>query len=136
MTENKHYFDKQHKDYQQEHQQHHNEVDHYNYNNNYYNNPNGAGRALTECDQQLLKEAYCDNIGTMTGAAAKLLESAFDGGLTVDELVMAIEETGLAPRPSAYYLKAILENWARNGVTVSKMRHQIKVNRAMKWWKD
>lgn len=136
MTENKHYFDKQHKDYQQEHQQHHNEVDHYNYNNNYYNNPNGAGRALTECDQQLLKEAYCDNIGTMTGAAAKLLESAFDSGLTVDELVMAIEETGLAPRPSAYYLKAILENWARNGVTVSKMRHQIKVNRAMKWWKD
>ena len=133
MTENKHYFDKQHKDYQQEHQQHHNEVDHYNY---YYNNPNGAGRALTECDQQLLKEAYCDNIGTMTGAAAKLLENAFDGGLTVDELVMAIEETGLAPRPSAYYLKAILENWARNGVTVSKMRHQIKVNRAMKWWKD
>lgn len=136
MKENKHYFDKQHKDYQQEHQQHHNEVDHYNYNNNYYNNPNGAGRALTECDQQLLKEAYCDNIGTMTGAAAKLLENAFDGGLTVDELVMAIEETGLAPRPSAYYLKAILENWARNGVTVSKMRHQIKVNRAMKWWKD
>ena len=136
MTENKHYFDKQHKDYQQEHQQHHNEVDHYNYNNNYYNYPNGAGRALTECDQQLLKEAYCDNIGTMTGAAAKLLESAFDSGLTVDELVMAIEETGLAPRPSAYYLKAILENWARNGVTVSKMRHQIKVNRAMKWWKD
>ena len=136
MTENKHYFDKQHKDYQQEHQQHHNEVDHYNYNNNYYNNPNGAGRALTECDQQLLKEAYCDNTGTMTGAAAKLLESAFDSGLTVDELVMAIEETGLAPRPSAYYLKAILENWARNGVTVSKMRHQIKVNRAMKWWKD
>lgn len=136
MTENKHYFDKQHKDYQQEHQQHHNEVDHYNYNNNYYNNPNGAGRALTECDQQLLKEAYCDNIGTMTGAAAKLLESAFDSGLSVDELVMAIEETGLAPRPSAYYLKAILENWARNGVTVSKMRHQIKVNRAMKWWKD
>ena len=136
MTENKHYFDKQYKDYQQEHQQHHNEVDHYNYNNNYYNNPNGAGRALTECDQQLLKEAYCDNIGTMTGAAAKLLERAFDSGLSVDELVMAIEETGLAPRPSAYYLKAILENWARNGVTVSKMRHQIKVNRAMKWWKD
>lgn len=135
MTENKHYFDKQHKDYQQEHQQHHNEVDHYNYNNNYYNNPNGAGRALTECDQQLLKEAYCDNIGTMTGAAAKLLESAFDSGLSVDELVMAIEETGLAPRPSAYYLKAILENWARNGVTVSKMRHQIKANRATKWWK-
>ena len=136
MTENKHYFDKQYKDYQQGHQQHHNEVDHYNYNNNYYNNPNGAGRALTECDQQLLKEAYCDNIGTMTGAAAKLLERAFDSGLSVDELVMAIEETGLAPRPSAYYLKAILENWARNGVTVSKMRHQIKVNRAMKWWKD
>ena len=135
MTENTHYFDKQHKDYQQEHQQHHNEVDHYNYNNNYYNNPNGAGRALTECDQQLLKEAYCDNIGTMTGAAAKLLESAFDSGLSVDELVMAIEETGLAPRPSAYYLKAILENWARNGVTVSKMRHQIKANRATKWWK-
>lgn len=136
MTENRQNHDQQEQHYQRYQQKNHNEVDHYNYNNNYYNNPNGAGRALTECDQQLLKEAYCDNIGTMTGAAAKLLENAFDGGLTVDELVMAIEETGLAPRPSAYYLKAILENWARNGVTVSKMRHQIKANRAMKWWKD
>lgn len=136
MTENRQNHDQQEQHYQRYQQKNHNEVDYYNYNNNYYNNPNGAGRALTECDQQLLKEAYCDNIGTMTGAAAKLLENAFDGGLTVDELVMAIEETGLAPRPSAYYLKAILENWARNGVTVSKMRHQIKANRAMKWWKD
>ena len=129
MTENRQNHDQQEQHYQRYQQKNHNEVDHYNYNNYYYNNPNGAGRALTECDQQLLKEAYCDNIGTMTGAAAKLLENAFDGGLTVDELVMAIEETGLAPRPSAYYLKAILENWARNGVTVSKMRHQIKANR-------
>lgn len=136
MTENRQNHDQQEQQYQRYQQKHHNEVDHYNYNNNYYNNPNGAGRALTECDQQLLKEAYCDNIGTMTGAAAKLLENAFDGGLTVDELVMAIEETGLAPRPSAYYLKAILENWVANGVTISKLRHQVKANRGMKWWKD
>lgn len=131
MTENRHYCDQQNKDYQQDY---HNEVDHHDYNNN-YNYIHGAGRALQKCDQQLLLEAYNDNIGEMTGAAAKLLERAFDSGLTVDELVMAIEETGLAPRPSAYYLKAILENWARNGVTVSKMRHQIKANRAIKWWK-
>lgn len=132
MTENRHYRDQQNKDYQQDY---HNEVDHHDYNNNNYNYIHGAGRALQKCDQQLLLEAYNDNIGEMTGAAAKLLERAFDSGLSVDELVMAIEETGLAPRPSAYYLKAILENWARNGVTVSKMRHQIKANRAIKWWK-
>lgn len=135
MTENGHNHDQQEQQYHRYQQKHHNGVDHYNYNNNYYNNPNGAGRALTECDQQLLKEAYCDNIGTMTGAAAKLLERAFDGGLEVDELVMAIEETGLAPRPSAYYLKAILENWVKNGVTVSRLRHQIKSNKGTKWWK-
>ena len=74
MTENRQNHDQQEQQYHRYQQKHHNEVDHYNYNNNYYNNPNGAGRALTECDQQLLKEAYCDNIGTMTGAAAKLLD--------------------------------------------------------------
>ena len=108
----------------------------------YYNNniTHGAGRVLQKKvlmpdEQDLIREAYVDNIGEMTGAAAKLIETAYSSGLTAEEIVMAIEDTGLAPRPSAFYLKKILENWAENGVTVSRLRHEVKANEGRKWWK-
>ena len=111
---------------------HQNQKDYYYYNN--YNNIHGAGRVLTPDDCELLREAYKDNIGPMTAAPAHILEDAFSAGLEVDELLMAIEETGLASRPSAYYLRAILRNWAQNGVTVSRTRNLVRANRATKWW--
>ena len=125
----------------QQYKQDHIEEDHHN--NNYYNNPNGAGRALPEIPEhgptegQLasIREAYEDNIGPMTKAAADLVEMALSHGLTVPEVLMAIDETGMAPRPTAWYLKAILENWVISGVTVSKVRHEVKRNKGLKWWR-
>ena len=106
----------------------------YNYNNNYIDT--GAGRVWLPEEGERIKEAYCDNISDrMTQAAASLIEKAYQAGLTVDEIIMAIEETGLAPSPSPYYLKAILSNWAENGVTVSRLRHYVAANKANPWWK-
>ena len=121
-------------------QNHRLQQEHHDY--NYYNNniAPGTGRVaekevLLPADYEAIREAYTDNIGPMTGAAAKLIEKALDGGLKVEEVIMAIEETGLAPRPSAYYLKAILENWVECGVTVSRLRHEVRVNSGQKWWR-
>lgn len=104
--------------------------------NNYYYNIHGTGRFLTAEDGQRIKEAYIDNISDhMTGAVANLITNAHSKGLTVDEIIMAIEETGFAPHPSPAYLRRILENWAENGVTVSKIKHLVSANRALPWWK-
>ena len=124
--------------YHQEHYYEDQQQNHDDYNNNNYNIAPGAGRVprlMLPEDMEMIRDAYLDNIGPMTGAVAKLIETAIDHGLTAKEVVMAIEETGLAPRPSAYYLKAILENWAQNGVTVSKLRREVQANSARKWWK-
>lgn len=112
-----------------------------NHNNNYISN--GAGRVqpgrpvrATPADFERIRETYADNIGTMTAAIGRMIERALDHGLTVDEICMAIEETGFAPRPTAWYLRAILEAWAENGVTISKIRHQVKANAGTRWWRD
>lgn len=114
-------------------------TDHHHHDNNYYNNNNynnGAGRALLPADLEQIRDSYVDNIGPLTGAVASLIEDAFyKGMLELEEILMAIEETGLAPHPSPYYLRAILKNWAENGVTVSRLHHEIKKNNGMKWWK-
>lgn len=78
-----------------------------NYNN--YNIPHGTGRFLSPEQCESIRQAYVDNISdTMTGAVARMIEDAFKHGLEADEIVMAIEETGFAPRPSPWYLKKIL----------------------------
>lgn len=110
-----------------------NEQDHQ---HNDYNKAHAAGRFMTPEDCECIKDAYLANIAdSMTGAVAHMIEQAFEKGLTASEIVMAIEETGFAPRPSPYYLKAILERWAEYGVTVSKIRHLSRMNHAEPWWK-
>lgn len=103
---------------------------------NYYYNTHTSGRFLTPENGEAIKTAYLENISdTMTGAVAHMIEDAFKNGLEAAEIVMAIEETGFAPRPSPAYLRKILENWVTNGVTVSKIRHEVQSNRGQPWWK-
>ena len=104
--------------------------------NNYYYNTHATGRFISPEQGEEIKNAYMENISdTMTGAVARMIEDAFKNGLEANEIVMAIEETGFAPRPSPAYLRRILENWVTNGVTVSKIRHEVKANKALPWWK-
>lgn len=114
-----------------EQQKHHQD----NYNNYYYNNT-VPGVSLTAEDGERIKEAYLDNISDrMTGAVANMITNAINKGLTVNEIIMAIEETGFAPQPSPAYLRRILENWAESGVTFSKILHAHHINKALPWWK-
>ena len=106
--------------------------------NNYYNNnyTHGAGRFLSPERCEAIKMAYVENISDrVPGAVAHMIERAFASGLEADEIVMAIEETGFAPQPSPWYLKKILENWVTYGVTMSRIRHEQKINQGVPWWK-
>lgn len=107
------------------------------YKTDYYNNNilHGSGRVLSAEDKEILRECYNDNIGEMTGAAAGVIERAFLAGIDVCDIIMAIEDTGLAPRPSGYYLKRILDRWIETGVTVSRARDKVKSNNSRKWWR-
>ena len=83
-----------------------------------------------------IAEAYKANINDMiTQAAAWIIEEALKNGMEPDTVILAIEETGLASRPSPYYLRAILHNWAENGVVVSRTREKITTTQCRPWWK-
>lgn len=104
--------------------------------NNYNNIHTEPGVLFTCEDLERIKDAYVDNISDrLTGAIAAMIEKAMHAGLTADEIIMAIEETGFAPYPSPRYLQKILENWAMNGVTVSRILHEVSANKASPWWK-
>lgn len=108
--------------------------EHQNHDNNNYNH--ASGRFMTPENCEAILTAYQENINeTMPGAVAHMIEDAYKHGLEADEIVMAIEETGFAPKPSPWYLRKILENWVTNGVTVSKLRHEIKANKGLPWWR-
>ena len=99
---------------------------------------------LQENDKQLpprevmeqIAEAYRANINPMISkAAAGIIERALTAGMEPATVILAIEETGMASRPSPYYLSAVLRNWAQNGVVVSRARDiGVKTTEARPWW--
>ena len=114
-------------------------TDHYYYNN--YNRDTQPGvRVLSREEGETILAAYLENVNEngMTGAVAAEIEKAYEAGLSVEEIVMACEETGFAPRPSPAYLRTILRSWAFSGVTVVKNpigNTNVRINKAVPWWK-
>ena len=83
-----------------------------------------------------IAEAYKANIGPMiTQAAAIVIENALKAGMEPSTVMWAIEETGLAARPSPYYLRAVLRNWAEYGVAASHVREDWKRTNGMPLWR-
>ena len=115
----------------------------YTYNDNYYYNNNTITTRSRACSElpgdeamEKIAEAYKANIGPMiTQAAALVIENALKAGMEPATVIWAIEETGLASRPSPYYLRAVLRNWAEWGVVSSRVREDWKRTNGMPWWK-
>ena len=84
-----------------------------------------------------IAEAYRANVSPMISkAAAGIIERALTAGMEPATVILAIEETGMASRPSPYYLSAVLRNWAEYGVVTSRAREiGVKVTDARPWWK-
>ena len=114
----------------------------YQYNDNYYYN-NIITTRTQACSElpgdevmEKIAEAYKANIGPMiTQAAATVIENALKTGMEPSTVIWAIEETGLAARPSPYYLRAVLRNWAEWGVASSRVREDWKRTNGMPWWR-
>ena len=107
----------------------------------YYNNNNSrvrareAGRLPGTEIMQLIADAYRANVAKeITRAAARIIEDALTHGMEPDTVILAIEETGLASRPSPYYMRAVLRNWAEHGVVVSRTTDEIRTTAARPWW--
>lgn len=83
-----------------------------------------------------IADAYRMNINKMISkAAAGIIERALAAGMEPATVILAIEETGMASKPSPYYLSAVLRNWAENGVVVSRARDiGVKTTEARPWW--
>ena len=113
--------------------------------NNYYNNTT-RGRACSDQPAEMpgreimdqIAEAYRQNINPMiSGVAAQMIEQALKSGMEPGTVILAIEETGMASRPSPYYLAAILKRWAESGVVVSRSRggFDVSTTAARPWWR-
>ena len=128
-------------------QQQDNQKEQYNENNYYYNNYNNITRSRacsSETTDELpgneimekIAEAYRANINQVISmAAAGVIEEALRHGMEPATVILAIEETGLASRPSPYYLRAVLRNWAEWGVITCRAREKSGTTDARPWWR-
>ena len=86
----------------------------------------------------MIVAAYQANISEWISASvAHIIEDALRHGMEPATVILAIQETGMAPRPSPYYLAAVLRNWAENGVVLSKSSgyHKVSTTKAKPWWR-
>ena len=122
---------------QEKRDQQYHEKDYY-YNNNYYyhTDPGVFVNELPGAEiMEKIAEAYRANISpTITQAAALVIENALRSGMEPATVILGIEETGLASRPSPYYLRAVLRNWAERGVVTSRTREKWQTTEAKPWW--
>lgn len=110
----------------------------YYYNNNYKTRSRACSELPGEEIMLRIAEEYRGNISDrITNVAASVIEEALRNGMEPNTVILAIRETGMASRPSPYYLKAVLRRWAETGVVVSRCSQNtdIYTTQARKWWR-
>ena len=103
----------------------HKKDNNYNNNNNRHTEP---GVCISAEDGERIAHAYLGAIGPLNAFTARMIEDAIKQGLTVDNILAAIEQTAFAPRPSPAYLRAILRSWAAHGVSTPRRQPSAS------WW--
>lgn len=107
----------------------------------------GAGRVQpTATEMEEIRQGYVDAIGPINATKARDIETAMEAGVQASAILDAIEQTGLAPRPSHYYLRAILRRYAAEGITTTedaeRSRGDFRTRRAAagrdraEWWQN
>lgn len=118
-------------DYQEKDKKENNKENNYNYyNNNYNNRHTEPGVSINREAGERIVQAFTQAVGPMNYYLAQEIESAIRQGLTVANVLEAIQITSFAPRPSAAYLRAVLRNWIRDGVSHRRQPQQSS------WWKQ
>ena len=63
-----------------------------------------------------IRQTYVDVLGALNCVKAHDIEEAINQGLQPSAILDAIEQTALAPRPTHYYLRAVLRRYATWGI--------------------
>ena len=77
----------------------------------------GQDGIITPDDLMAIRDAYVTYIGQpMTAMVAHEVEAALADGMRPSVVIEAARVTGDAPRPTPYYMRAVLRRWLRDGI--------------------
>ena len=77
----------------------------------------GQDGIITPDDLMAIRDAYVTYVGQpMTAMVAHEIEAALAGGMRPSVVIEAAKTTGDAPRPTPYYMRAVLRRWLRDGI--------------------
>ena len=72
---------------------------------------------ITPDDLMAIRDAYVTYVGQpMTAMVAHEVEAALAEGMRPSVVIEAARVTGDAPRPTPYYMRAVLRRWLRDGI--------------------
>ena len=91
------------------------------------------GVFLADEDLEAIRTAYNGVLGALNYVTARDIEWAIRNGLQASAILDAIDQTALAPRPSHYYLRAILRRYVTERITTAEaaedQRHRRRAER-------
>ena len=105
----------------------------------------GQDGIITPDDLMAIRDAYVTYVGQpMTAMVAHEVEAALAGGMRPSIIIEAAKVTGDAPRPTPYYMRAVLRRWLRDGIltddALAADRAAYEQQRAAKssndWWRN
>lgn len=105
----------------------------------------GPEGIITPDDLMAIRDAYVTYVGQpMTAMVAREVEAALAEGMRPSVVIEAAKVTGDAPRPTPYYMRAVLRRWLRDGVltddALAADRAAYEQQRAEKssndWWRN
>ena len=77
----------------------------------------GQDGIITPDDLMAIRDAYVTYVGQpMTAMVAHEVEAALADGMRPSVVIEAAKTTGDAPRPTPYYMRAVLRRWLRDGI--------------------
>ena len=100
---------------------------------------------ITPDDLIAIRDAYVTYVGQpMTAMVAREVEAALAEGMRPSVVIEAAKVTGDAPRPTPYYMRAVLRRWLRDGIltddALAADRAAYEQQRAAKssddWWRN
>lgn len=105
----------------------------------------GPKGIITPDDLMAIRDAYVTYVGQpMTAMVAHEVEAALADGMHPSIVIEAAKVTGDAPRPTPYYMRAVLRRWLRDGIltddALAADRAAYEQQRAAKssddWWRN
>ena len=105
----------------------------------------GPEGIITPDDLMAIRDAYVTYVGQpMTAMVAHEVEAALADGMRPSVVIEAAKVTGDAPRPTPYYMRAVLRRWLRDGVLTddalaadkAAYEQQRAATSADDWWRN